>query len=336
MGGMSNPNPAHQPAGTPDGGQFAPSARSEDPTVQLDPPAPDRPTDPIALIAYLDAQREQDQDEIDNLWNSACGSGDFEEYEDAKAGLAERESQRYSALANSVFSTPPAAPSSLPLDAALDREGLDNIATAMAESDDWDSDLTGILADQARSSGRPDPGFEVLTGAEERALADTGGDVTEARASAYRQKIEQARTAALTARFDSTPLGVEGLETEITAAWDQVSQIRNRAQVLTARLMARQIMTVEPDAAYLDLEPDEENRGSTNGVSLRNAAGEVIVAHTLDWEWEGQGRPEIDYLTSQLESHATGWTQHAAEVSNPDGFGWAYRLDLRAAGNAIA
>ncbi len=117
MPGMSIPTPAHQPAGTPSGGQFAASARAEDPAVQLDgvPTGGEDqpPTDPVALIGYLDAERARESAEIAALREAADESEhkyDYAYLESAEAAFADNESRRFRQLADAVTDaarTPP-------------------------------------------------------------------------------------------------------------------------------------------------------------------------------------------------------------------------------------
>lgn len=62
---MSAPNPAHRPAGTPDGGQFATTSRAEDAGVVLDDVATETSTWAKLEVAY--AARNQTNGEIERL-----------------------------------------------------------------------------------------------------------------------------------------------------------------------------------------------------------------------------------------------------------------------------
>ncbi len=138
-----------------------------------------------------------------------------------------------------------------------------------------------------------------------------------------------------TSPLDQSPMGVEGLDEQIDAAYYEMWDASRRAQTLTARSMARQLLAALPDAAYLDIEQDDENRGHMRPVSVRNAAGEKIVEDAVDWESEEPGRPDLSYITSQLDDDSESWNQFCVDVPGDDPFrDPPFRIDLRAASKA--
>lgn len=344
--GMSNPNPAHKPAGTPDGGQFAKTSQSEAIDVQLDGAHGTEAvsTDPRELIAHLAAEREADLAEIEELREAAQSLTNYEyhfnRYEEAKDGFAEREFQRFNALADSVRTAPAQAPVVVThligtAEAVRDRRALDSIACMLGESQEWDSGYIEGVADMVARSGRPHPGKPALSDSELAAVEGADEDPEEACAEAYRAKLNTSHTEAAAAKLDHSELGTEGLDAEITAAWQQSWDAKERAQTLTTRSMARNLLTAVPDAAYLDVEQDEENRGHMRPLSIRNAAGEEIVEDVVDWENEEAGRPDLSYFTSQLDDDSGSWNQFCVDVPGEGPFhDPTFRIDLRAATKA--
>ena len=341
---MSAPPPVRVQSGVPNGGQFAPSARGEA-DVSLAPAGEPTPTNPLELIASLEAQRKTDLAEIERLRKAKDDFDDlgsyeynFNRYEEVKEGFAQRELQRFTALAEVVRSAPVTAPVVVTQligteEALRDRKALDTIACTLGEAQEWDSEFNEMVADLVQSSGRPHPGQPALSDSELDAIDDQA-EAEEAYAKAYRYKLISAHAEAAAAKLDRSELGTEGLDKEITAAYEQMWDAKERAQTLTTRSMARNLLTAMPDAAYLDVEQDDENRGHLRPLSIRNAAGQEIVEDVVDWENEG-GRPDLSYFTSQLDDDSGSWNRFCVEVPGEGPFhDPTFRIDLRAATKA--
>ena len=220
-------------------------------------------------------------------------------------------------------------------EALRDRAALDSIACTLGESQEWDSEYVEMVADAVGRTGRPHPGTPALSDKELGAAEDAGEDPDEAYAQAYRKKLDSAHAAAAVTKLDRSELGTEGLDAEINATWEQVWAAKERVQALTTRSMARQLITAMPDAAYLDLEQDNENRGHMRPLSVYSADGEVLIEDTTYWASEGPDRPDLEYLASQLDDDSGSWNQFCVDPDQGQ-HPWSqtFRVDLRAATKA--
>lgn len=100
-------NPNRNGDGTFAAGQHAEADLELD--VAQDPAADAPPTDPHELIAFHDQQRETDSAQLDELWKTGCGTGQFETYEQAKDDFNGDEFRRYQDLARAVRGAPTSA-----------------------------------------------------------------------------------------------------------------------------------------------------------------------------------------------------------------------------------
>ena len=128
-----------------------------------------------------------------------------------------------------------------------DREMLDNIAIMMAESQNWDADLTDDIAREIARSGRPHPG-DVLTAEEQNLLDDQGEDLDEAAGRKYQGMLAKQRTEAAAAPMRVDPADTVGL---LKAHAAKAEQAQRALELTAVKAIAQTVKARWPDAAYL-------------------------------------------------------------------------------------
>lgn len=136
-----------QPAGTPTGGQFAASARTET-SVTLTPPGPagqvrdELAMDRIAL--RMGSQEEWDTGELTSQVAAELAAT-------GRPAVDDRDPEDFLAELNAYVAARPGPVTET-------ARQLDGIAWTMGTSSDWSSDTTEEIARAVQASGRPDPG----------------------------------------------------------------------------------------------------------------------------------------------------------------------------------
>lgn len=130
-------------------------------------------------------------------------------------------------------------------------------------------------------------------------------------------------------------------DAELAAAWRQQHEATHRAELLTTRKLAQQILAAEPNARYLNLYRREHGEDEDVPFGGEILGGNLATIHEdLDsWaeEIQAQHNPEtVDAggLTADLRTSSLDFNQH---ILRQKPLNWAegptYRLDLVAAAN---